>query len=118
MDFATRLRELRQGRCLSQSELADKLNVSKSSISMYENGNRVPDLEMLELLADYFNVDINYITGKDNGSTYYLDPAVAELAQQLNDNAGMRVLLDASRNISAEDMEFVIQLIEKMAKNK
>ncbi len=35
--------------------------ISKSAISMYENGNREPDFETLEAIADFFNVDINLL---------------------------------------------------------
>lgn len=68
--FKKRLRELRHSRNLTQNKLADELGIAKSTISMYENGNREPDFETLELIADYFNVTLgslisdNYL---DNG---------------------------------------------------
>lgn len=72
MDFSERLRELRTQRGYSQSELAKKLNVSKSTVSMLEVGSRKPSFEMLELIGDFFNVDIDFLLGKEIGSTYYL----------------------------------------------
>lgn len=58
--FATKLRELRASQNLTQEQLANLLGVSKSSISMYENGKRQPNnLETLEMFADFFNVDID-----------------------------------------------------------
>ncbi len=62
--FHLRLRELRNSRKLSQQELADKLGISKSSVNMYERGEREPGLDTLEAIADYFNVDMDYLTGK------------------------------------------------------
>jgi repressor LexA len=45
--------------------LASKLGIAKSTISMYENGKREPDYETLELIADFFNVNIgSLLTGK------------------------------------------------------
>lgn len=59
MDFAKRLKELRASRGLTQDDLARELNLAKSSISMYENGNRKPSFEVLEAIADYFNVNMD-----------------------------------------------------------
>lgn len=68
-DFARVLRLLRSEKNMSQQELADALKISKSSISMYEVGNREPDFETLELIADYFNVDTDYLLGRTSKTT-------------------------------------------------
>ena len=112
MLFSERLRELRQNKGLSQSQLAYALNISKSAISMYELGKREPDLETLECMADYFNVDINYLVGKEDGSMYYLDPEAAEIAQEVQQRPELKVLFDASRKVSADDLRFVIDMID------
>lgn len=54
--FGIRLRYLRKQDNLTQQQLADKLGMAKSSISMYENGHHEPDFETLEKIADFFNV--------------------------------------------------------------
>ena len=59
MDFAKRLKELRASRGLTQDDLARELNLVKSSISMYENGKRKPSFEVIEAIADYFNVNMD-----------------------------------------------------------
>ena len=61
--FSERFKELRSSRKLSQQELADKLGTSKSSVNMYERGDRRPDFETAEAIADFFNVDMNYLLG-------------------------------------------------------
>ena len=55
--FNIRLRELRKSQGLSQQKLADYTKVTKSSINMYERGEREPSLETIEMFADFFNVD-------------------------------------------------------------
>lgn len=66
-NFNERLRSLRKNYGLSQQALADKIgNVSKSSINMYERGDREPGLEMMEAFADFFNVDLDYLYGKSD----------------------------------------------------
>ena len=65
--FSDRLRQLRTERGLSQQSLANSLrNISKSSINMYERGEREPGLEMLEAIADFFNVDMDFLLGKSD----------------------------------------------------
>ena len=67
--FSNNLRQLRISRGISQMKLAEDLELSKSAISMYENGQRVPNLEMLETLADYFNVTLSSLSGKIESSS-------------------------------------------------
>jgi transcriptional regulator with XRE-family HTH domain len=52
---------------MSQQKLADSLGtVSKSSINMYERGDREPGLETMEAFADFFNVDLDFLYGKSD----------------------------------------------------
>ena len=63
-----RLKKLREQERLSQESLALKLNVSQSTISAYETGERTPDLETFIKIADLFNVSLDYLCG-DRKST-------------------------------------------------
>lgn len=62
--FNERLKLLRREAGLSQQDFAKQLGTSKSSINMYERGEREPGLETLEAIADHFNVDMDYLLGK------------------------------------------------------
>lgn len=64
MNFKERLRQLRNEQKLSQQELGKRLHLGTSAISMYERGEREPDFEKLEMIADFFNVNIDYLLGK------------------------------------------------------
>jgi len=61
-----RLKELREQAGLNQEGLAIKLNVSQSSISAYEVGDRTPDLEMLISIANTFHVSLDYLAGRSD----------------------------------------------------
>ena len=61
--FSQRLRALRNARGISQQELGRQLGLSKSSVNMYERGEREPGLETLRVMAEYFDVDMNYLLG-------------------------------------------------------
>lgn len=105
--FNLRLRELRTSRKLSQQNLADYLNISKSSVNMYERGEREPGLDTLEAIADFFNVDLDYLSGKtseikafaiDKSVQYKLSPNVRRIMDNiviLNDD-GLEALADYS----------------------
>lgn len=114
MGFKDRLKELRTMRGLSQVELADKLEVSKSTIGAYETGDRSPSREGLEQIADFFNVDMDYLLGRDNGSMYYMSPEVAFKAQEIYEDPDARILLDAKRDLSAEDLNVVLNMIKAL----
>lgn len=114
MEFKDILKNLRKARGYSQIELAGKLGVSPGLIGMYETGKRKPSYELLEAIGDFFNVSTDYLQGRETGSEYYLDPEVAQLAQDLKDNPDIKVLFDASRKLSKEDIQFVIDMIERM----
>lgn len=58
-----RLKQLREERRLSQQGLALKLNVSQSTISAYEVGDRTPDLETLIAIGRFFDVSLDYLAG-------------------------------------------------------
>lgn len=61
--FASRLRELRKEKGLSQKELSATLNVTKGCIANYEQGQREPAFEFLNVIAEFFDVDMNYLLG-------------------------------------------------------
>lgn len=51
---------------MSQKELAEKIGISRSAVGMYEAGEREPDFETLEALADTFNVNMDTLLGKSS----------------------------------------------------
>ena len=57
------LLELRTKRGLSQSELAEKVFVTRQAVSRWENGETVPNVETLKLLSKLFDVSINTLLG-------------------------------------------------------
>lgn len=75
MNFATRFRQLRRELDLTQETLAEMYNkryyatFNKSTISQYENGKRVPDLDAISNWADLFGVSIDYLAGRTDLKT-------------------------------------------------
>ena len=71
--IASLIKKLRNGRGWTQPQLADKLSVSKQTISNWETGIKVPSMGSLQKLADLFNVKIGEIT---NASIEYDDASI------------------------------------------
>lgn len=68
MSFGAKLKQLREDRGLTQTELADKLGVTLKTISNYETkGTRPRTQDMYKKIAEFFNIDINFLlTVEDN----------------------------------------------------
>jgi len=64
--IAERLKILRLEKKISQSKLADDLNISRVSMSYYETGSRCPDVNLLIKFADYFGVSLDYLAGRSD----------------------------------------------------
>lgn len=63
--FGMILKTLRRAAGLTQTELAKRLNISRSSVSNYENGEREPSIDILKVISAYFNVPVDYLLGKN-----------------------------------------------------
>lgn len=59
-----KIKELRQKKGLTQGKLAEKLGLSRSTIAMYETHGSEPDIETLTSIANFFDVSIDYLLGK------------------------------------------------------
>lgn len=121
-NFQNIFKRLRTSSGLTQAEIAEKLGISRSTIGMYETGAREPDFEVLEKIADFFNVDTDYLLGRTDKITvlpetaghYYLNDDAREMAQFLFENPEYKVLFDASKKVRKEDIDFVKQMIDRV----
>ena len=61
MEFSEKLIALRKGRELTQEQLAEQLNVSRQSVSKWESGQVIPEVEKIVALSKTFNVTLDYL---------------------------------------------------------
>lgn len=64
--FPERLKELRTEKRITLEELAKKIGTTKTTLSRYENGERSPKLQLVGLLANYFQVDMSWLSGQSS----------------------------------------------------
>lgn len=62
--LGNRLKSLRSRKNMTQAELAEKIDVARTTYAMYEQNKREPDNETLQRIADYFDVSIDYLLGR------------------------------------------------------
>ena len=72
-DFGCRLRELRLNKKLTQTQVARRLNLSKTTISGYENNIKTPSLDVLTQLSILYGVSSDYILGLENRYMLLID---------------------------------------------
>lgn len=76
--FKDVLKKLRKDARLSQNQLAEKLGLAPSTIGNYEQGTRIPDYETLELIADFFNVNMDVLFNRNEYIARLLPPEVTD----------------------------------------
>ena len=116
-NFQSVLKTLRKSFGLTQDELANKLEVSRSTIGMYESGSREPDYKTLGAIADFFNVNTDYLLGRTSATTippnnYSSDENVVEFLQK---NPDYKVLIDAVCKVKKNDIDLVKQMLERFS---
>lgn len=115
-EFSRRIKLFRLQHGMTQAELAKAIGAtSRSTISMYEGGTREPDLETFEAIADVFNVPIADVMGTDvvNGNG-----DVMALRERLRRQPGMRILFDASKGATEQDLMDAAALIENFKRRR
>lgn len=69
-EFKDRFKALRLEKGLTQDEIAARFGLTKTAISAYERGVNEPRFEMLDTIADFFDVSIDYLRGSDTRRPY------------------------------------------------
>lgn len=104
-----RIKSLREDLNLSQEELANKLNLSKGIISLYEQEKRKPSIEILVQMSEIFNVSIDYILGRTNIPNITSEPL--EIAASTKNNVDLS-------EVSDRDKEIIMNIIKTSKKEK
>ncbi|QTL96777.1 helix-turn-helix domain-containing protein [Iocasia frigidifontis] len=111
-----KIKKLRNEENISQRKLAKFLNLSPSTIAMYEIGERKPDIDTLQKIADYFNISVDYLLGRTNERA----PADKLILKDKNTNVEIKELLNRfnvhldGEFLTEEDKESVITLLQML----
>lgn len=72
--FKDNLKKLRKEKKITQEELSKIIGVERSSIGKYESSGVIPSVDVLNKIADYFNVSVDYLLGRSNAPANPIDP--------------------------------------------
>ena len=94
--FQERLRKLRNERDLSQDDVGQSLNLSGRTIGNYESGKRMPALDTLIKLADFYEVSIDYLLGRTDNRCLNSTTSEMSIFENLPPEAyeELKILLD------------------------
>lgn len=108
--FGKKLKKLREQNNLTQEQLAKKFNLLKSSISMYENEVRLPNVELIKEFANYFNVSIDYLLDNENPKDNLKDDELKEkeILKKALQKAGF---MSNEEDLTDEELKKVINFI-------
>ena len=102
------LKKLREEKGLTQSELGKELGISPSTVGMYEQGRRVPDVPILKKMSAFFNVSIDYLLENVNHNVPTKMPTDLNRFLQQSE-----IIFDGDTyNLTDEDRDLVMKSLE------
>ena len=96
--FRITLKSIRENAGLSQNDLAKNLGCAQSTVGMWESGKREPNFEKLVIIADYFDISVDFLLGreksKDDSGEQKLEPVEIEMIKKYRqlDNRGKKAV--------------------------
>lgn len=110
--LAKRIKLLRKQKGLTQKQLADLLDISASTVAMYETGRREPDTQTLNKFAELFGVSVDYLLGREKTDMERLEENLARLDPRIQQ--AYRSL----QEMDEEDLAMTLELIKVIEERK
>lgn len=105
------IRVLRIKRGYSQAQLADLMGLKRSAISNYEQGIREPDLDIVEAFADFFDVSVSDLLGRQDETESEMKWRKREALRR---NPKRKVLFDLAENGTDRDIDAAVKLLDAL----
>lgn len=117
-DFGERLKNLRKENNWTQERLANKIGLSKTVISKYENNIQMPTLDTLIKMAVLFNVSMDYIAGIEKNQTMSLIGLSPEQSEIIHELSKIFVKKENIRksNFNSKEYEIIGKIIVELFK--
>ena len=127
--FGNIFKALREEKGLTQQELVDLFNkqyhykFGKSAISQYENNKRIPEVEVLQKWAEFFQVGLDYLLGNSDIRNPYEnherisesindDKELLEFWEVLKEREDLQLMFKQTKNMSPKDIRQIIKIIK------
>jgi transcriptional regulator with XRE-family HTH domain len=102
--FGKKLKECREGKGISQSELAKSLNTNHSIIGKYERDEVAPSIDVVKKLADALDTTVGYLLSETKQSNFLKDTAMVKRLNDLN-------------NLPEKDKEYILYALDGLIKS-
>ncbi|BAH07571.1 helix-turn-helix domain-containing protein [Clostridium kluyveri] len=118
--LSDRLKKLRNEKNLLQKEIAKKLKITTSAYGFYEQGKRTPDTEILNKIAEFYNVSIDYLLGRTNirdsadkiTNSLNSNPELSEFWNSLRNREDLQLLFKQTKDLSPKNINQIIRIIK------
>lgn len=115
-----RIKELRKKKGITQKELASYLGVSDRAVGYYESGQRTPPPDILQKIADFFNVSTDYLLGRTDiynpadeiTEAVSDDPELLEFWNTLKEREDLKLLFKQTKKLSPREIKQIIRIIK------
>lgn len=109
-----RIKALCKEKGVTITEMEKDLGYARGSL--YKIDKHKPSAEKVKAIADYFEISQDELTGVQENvhEEYYYDADTLEIAEAVHKNRGLRLLFDAARDISADDVYLVCDIVKRM----
>lgn len=118
--FSKNLRNLMEKNNKTQVDLIKDLGITRSAISTWVNGTRLPRMDKVDLLARYFHCNRSDLIEEPNEDTsgYYQNEETAQIAQEIFESKALRGLFDAARTAPPEDLKMAHDMLMALKKKE
>lgn len=115
--LSKRLENLRESKNWNKSQVADKLDIPRSTYSTYENGIHEPDINMLKKIARLYKVNVDFLIGNDyiNVNDYILPNEITTIQQAVQFLENIKILI---KDKTDEDIIKLAQVFFYLVNNK
>lgn len=110
--------QLLQKRGVTSYKVCRETGISQSVLSAWKNGKSIPKRETLQLIADFFDVSIDYLIRGEEVPQYYLNAETVTIAKMLFKNPNARTMLSNYLELPDEVRSLINDMVEYMARKE
>lgn len=103
--------KIRDEKGLKDADVVRATGITKSTFSDWKSGRSHPKTEKLAKIAEFLDVSVEYLRTGEEEDGYYFNPETAKIAQDIFENKELRLLFDAARDSSPEDLQTVHSML-------
>lgn len=101
-------------RGVKPADVARATGIAQQTFSAWKRQGYTPKAPKLSLIAEYFGVPTEYLATGEMKNSFYVDGETGRLAQEVFEDPDLRILLDASRKLTPENMTTLIKIAEAL----